>query len=646
MPQARFEEGEFTGFRRSEIGFNPRSLSDIIYQKKPPLMTDLTDKQKLAVFDLLMRYYVEPSMYETRDTTKTLHSAFVKHGERRKDGKALSDALLEGLRRHQEIAHDALHFDMVFDLDNLKKMRWGPDWQSVHDAFVWRIPEFVRHDENLQKAYAIFRDMLAKSLVIAINKTAERRGWSKQVTTQLVDAEEEVEDLKLDKEHLQDEVNELKRQIARMTSDMNRLRRDNQLLLLGTSSLASPSDVSSVSSVSTSSTWTGPRSPAVYSSTSTQRLQTARDLEIQTRRIEGVRISPEEHPDTSPPTPTTDLAHRRWTPSSATQGAGPSSSSRREQAPTYTSRASQSSKLSAAQQEAQTKARLETQDAYHDAIEDLFKQQEDVTRELALKFNKSLSTVLQDVQHRGKLTHRRGVNPYNAWNHFKKMDLLVDELDITEDEINLLLELQDVEDEGYEKFKLLPEKLHDLVIDELVLYREHQMKGSRMTARARGQDIRFSSERIVAELEALNARCSTTSFLFIVRTDRSHVHAPFHWAPPKAQAYIETVLKRDVHDLAFEFEAFTLSGIREVAKNANARRVQLKSKIREAIRLGLEEITGIQGMNMEWTRYEARIVDVHKVAITGWPKKIPFTCELATTSLDVVLAAILEGTCK
>ncbi|KAL5512067.1 hypothetical protein ACEPAG_3588 [Sanghuangporus baumii] len=284
-------------------------------------------------------------------------------------------------------------------------------------------------------------------------------------------------------------------------------------------------------------------------------------------------------------------------------------------------RQSRKNNLSAAQQEAQTKARLETQDAYHDAIEDLFKQQEDVTRELALKFNKSLSTVLQDVQHRGKLTHRRGVNPYNAWNHFKKMDLLVDELDITEDEINLLLELQDVEDEGYEKFKLLPEKLHDLVIDELVLYREHQMKGSRMTARARGQDIRFSSERIVAELEALNARCSTTSFLFIVRTDRSHVHAPFHWAPPKAQAYIETVLKRDVHDLAFD-------------------------KIREAIRLGLEEITGIQGMNMEWTRYEARIVDVHKVAITGWPKKIPFTCELATTSLDVVLAAILEGTCK
>lgn len=74
---------------------------------------------------------------------------------------------------------------MIFDLDNLERLRWGPDWQTVRDAFVWRVPEFVKHDENLQLAFQIFRDLLAKSLVNAINRIPQRRGWSKQVTTQV-----------------------------------------------------------------------------------------------------------------------------------------------------------------------------------------------------------------------------------------------------------------------------------------------------------------------------------------------------------------------------------------------------------------------------------------------------------------------------
>ncbi|OCB91148.1 hypothetical protein A7U60_g1630 [Sanghuangporus baumii] len=340
---------------------------------------------------------------------------------------------------------------------------------------------------------------------------------------------------------------------------------------------------------------------------------------------------------------------------------------------------SRKNNLSAAQQEAQTKVHLETQRVYHEAIEELFNNQEETARKLAVQFNKSVLSVLQDIQHRGQLTHRRQINPYNAWNHFKKMHILAEgeaffcyyydtlddlfeELDITEDEANLLLELQGIEEsEGYEKFKLLPEKLYNLIIDELVLHREHQLKGSRMTARARGQDLRFTSERIAAELEAVNSRCATTSFCFVVRTDLSHVHAPYHYAHPKAIEYIETVLKKDVHALAFEFEAFALSGIQEVAKNANARRVQRKTKLRDAIRLGLgkqklefcmfadstsEEITGIMGISMEWACYESRIVDKYKIALAGWPRKIPFTCELSSSTLDVVLSAILDGRCK
>lgn len=99
MPQAIFDEGEFTSFRRSDVGFNARTLSDIVYQRSPKSTTNLSDNQKVAVFDLMMKYFADPSTYQTRDITMTLHPTFVKQGERRKDGKALADALLEGLVR-------------------------------------------------------------------------------------------------------------------------------------------------------------------------------------------------------------------------------------------------------------------------------------------------------------------------------------------------------------------------------------------------------------------------------------------------------------------------------------------------------------------------------------------------------------------
>lgn len=65
------------------------------------------------------------------------------------------------------------------------------------------------------------------------------------------------------------------------------------------------------------------------------------------------------------------------------------------------------------------------------------------------------------------------------------------------------------------------------------------------------------------------------------------MHYPVHYASPKATEFIENVLKKDVHALAFEFEAYALSGLQEVAKNANMRRVQRKTKVRDTIRLGL-----------------------------------------------------------
>lgn len=101
MPPAIIEEGVFTGFRRSNVGFTPRSICDIVFQKgdDDASITNFTDAQKVATFDLLLRYFADPSLYRTKDITKALHPAFVKNGDHRKLAKALADALLEGLVR-------------------------------------------------------------------------------------------------------------------------------------------------------------------------------------------------------------------------------------------------------------------------------------------------------------------------------------------------------------------------------------------------------------------------------------------------------------------------------------------------------------------------------------------------------------------
>ncbi|KAL5508708.1 hypothetical protein ACEPAG_4793 [Sanghuangporus baumii] len=214
------------------------------------------------------------------------------------------------------------------------------------------------------KAYEIFRDMLAKSLVEAINKTAKRRGWSKQVTTQagrivlgpeslrqgqrrrdfqlrhenpnlkfdpavLFPAEmeirkelnelvEEKEDLQTDKKHLQDEVDTMKRQMEDMQAELARLRNENFALRSSTSSVSNVSSVSSVRTLSTD--WSGSRTPTFASSSRSQwpsrplntpDARTRRDELIQ-RTLEELDIEDDDKGPRSSSSPSTQVVAPRY----------------------------------------------------------------------------------------------------------------------------------------------------------------------------------------------------------------------------------------------------------------------------------------------------------------------------------------------
>ncbi|KAL5520199.1 hypothetical protein ACEPAG_9412 [Sanghuangporus baumii] len=136
--------------------------------------------------------------------------------------------------------------------------------------------------------------------------------------------------------------------------------------------------------------------------------------------------------------------------------------------------------LSQQQIEEMTTARLLTIHAYFDAIEEEFVRQTEVASALAIKFKKPLDAVLQDIQHCSRLTIQRRVNVYNAWKHIKNIDIA--ELEgLTEEEKSLLLNLTERydDDDVYNDFLDLLEHIRTVVLDQLDVDRNQQMKGQK-----------------------------------------------------------------------------------------------------------------------------------------------------------------------
>lgn len=74
-------------------------------------------------------------------------------------------------------------------------------------------------------------------------------------------------------------------------------------------------------------------------------------------------------------------------------------------------------------------------------------------------------------------------------------------LEINNEERDLLLKLQGLNNkDSYSEFKALPNKLFDIIIDELDMHHGQQMKGQKLTARACSQNIRRPIEMIIREV--------------------------------------------------------------------------------------------------------------------------------------------------
>lgn len=163
---------------------------------------------------------------------------------------------------------------------------------------------------------------------------------------------------------------------------------------------------------------------------------------------------------------------------------------------------------------------------------------------------------------------------------------------------------------GYKAFMESPE-LKSIAMDLLKDAREKSMSGSRSSAKAKAQDIRYVGDRVSKEvskdiaflafvflifmkLSCLSKRADTSALLMIVRTSPEGTHVPVIYYDELSERFIQEGLGTPVSHMTTNFEAFAMSGMKGLAKkkgqaNRDTRRIAAKAAVRGQINKGLRE---------------------------------------------------------
>ncbi|KAF8572956.1 hypothetical protein K439DRAFT_1565117 [Ramaria rubella] len=149
-----------------------------------------------------------------------------------------------------------------------------------------------------------------------------------------------------------------------------------------------------------------------------------------------------------------------------------------------------------------------------------------------------------------------------------------------------------------------------------------ERKGIRSRPTAHVRDVRMTAEHVATELKNLQTRCLTTSMAITVCTEPSQSNQPIAYHDDVSRDLIELLLGIDMDEFALKFEAYSLFRIQGA-------------------------ITADNTLEMEWKRYETKIVNTHQVELVGWPMKQFDPHVLGVCDLEVCMAALkgLEPTC-
>ncbi|KAF8592487.1 hypothetical protein K439DRAFT_1610282 [Ramaria rubella] len=272
--------------------------------------------------------------------------------------------------------------------------------------------------------------------------------------------------------------------------------------------------------------------------------------------------------------------------------------------------------------------------------------EDEVINELAKKHNRNEWWMHQQVCRTRNYGHPRKVSKYHAWLHVQSLKINEDSraLGLVPGQKKQRQDLQQLAKQTI-SHKDIPEAEMDEMLHCLEEKRLIKKKGIQLRPAVHSRDVKATTTHVADELKNLSLRCSTASLAVTVQTESSHSNQPMTYHDDISRDFIELLFGMDFDEFTLKFEACTLFRIKGVAKNSNERKTMTKCIVCALVRCGLRTITGDNTLEMEWKRYNTKIVNVHQVMLVGWPVKEfdPHILDIADTCVSALKG--LEPTC-
>ncbi|KAJ7732876.1 hypothetical protein B0H16DRAFT_1732607 [Mycena metata] len=273
------------------------------------------------------------------------------------------------------------------------------------------------------------------------------------------------------------------------------------------------------------------------------------------------------------------------------------------------------------------------------AIENIIKVRNEMAEQVAEAHGVKPELVLQRLMSLGSRRASRKITLFNAKVHSlcKRQKRLGRPIKLKEARRRVQLdpEWEDIDEEAEKAMR-----------EDLLLHREVQKHGARVTGTACMVDARHTTGSFMVELEALAERTGMIGFAFFTRT---HVHdktVPVEMGSWGALDLFPEVLKTDSRDVGAKFELWAIARDQGVLGAET-----LGSMCKEIVKYNDEGVklkSGKKKFRLNWSQYWTVMVVKNHLMLRGWPLDRPVCNPYDIKDIDSmrkVRNAMREGSC-
>ncbi|KAK0235546.1 hypothetical protein EDD85DRAFT_955103 [Armillaria nabsnona] len=147
-----------------------------------------------------------------------------------------------------------------------------------------------------------------------------------------------------------------------------------------------------------------------------------------------------------------------------------------------------------------------------------------------------------------------------------------------------------------------------------------KQQGAQVSHKGAADNYRHTADLIESALIGLGHRTGAHGFAVLSQGSVDDTMAPCLLQIPGSTAFPTTSIKVDPTDFVHQFELFSCT----VDDKAHKDQASIRKDMTQLISDGLEAITHVKGVNMNYQNYEKSLVMHHGIKLVGWPEQIPF----------------------